>query len=46
MFSVVTLTESLKIITDGTEKYFSGNMYEYDSSERQEIEVKYLQYFF
>ena len=46
MFSVVTLTELPKMMTDGTEKYFSGNMYEYDSSEHQEIEVRYLQYFF
>jgi len=46
MFSVVTLTESPKTITNGTEKYFSENMYEYDSSECREIEVRYLQYFF
>ena len=33
MFSVVTLTESPKMMTNSTEKYFSRNMYEYDSSE-------------
>src|SRR5437667_12854283 len=32
MFSVVTLIESSKTMTDSTKKYFSGNMYKYDSS--------------
>ena len=40
MFSVVTSNDSPKAMTEGTEKYFSGTMYEYDNAERREIEVR------
>ena len=42
MISLVTIMDSPSMKTDSTERYFTGSMYEYDGTERKEIEVKSL----